>query len=396
MTNGNLGLIEGFLKEVSIMKQKLGILLSSFVIMSYLGISPVLADIASAFPAVSVTRVQMLITLPSLMTLVLSLVAGHLTRYIYKRHLILFALGCYLVGGLLPLGYHGSVGFLLLCSGILGVGCGILVPITAAIICDYYEGNERNQMMGLQGAAVSVGGMVFTLAGGAVASILGWQKVYLIFLLFLPCSLAIFFLLPKGRLERQETGDKQAGLLGRIWFLCGIGCLYYICQNVFNTNIAMYMGEQGIGAAQEASLATAVYNFAGIFGGLLLGRIMKICKKYAVPLAFGLTAEGMFLTFLGRGLSFVLLGGFLVGFAFAVYTAAGNCLVSEQVAASQRSMGLACLSASNNIGNTLSPIVVNAAAGLFEAGVQAKFLLVAAILVLLALVTVMRFLMPNR
>ena len=107
MTNGNLGLIEGFLKEVGIMKQKLGILLSSFVIMSYLGISPVLADIASAFPAVSVTRVQMLITLPSLMTLVLSLVAGHLTRYIYKRHLILFALGCYLVGGLLPLGYHG-------------------------------------------------------------------------------------------------------------------------------------------------------------------------------------------------------------------------------------------------------------------------------------------------
>lgn len=378
------------------MKQKLGILLSCFVIMGYLGISPVLADIASAFPAVSATRVQMLITLPSLMTLALSLVAGRLTRYIYKRHLILFALGCYLAGGLLPLLYHGSVGFLLLCSGILGVGCGILVPITAAIICDYYEGDERNQMMGLQGAAIGVGGMVFTLAGGTVASYLGWQKVYLIYLLLVPCALVIFFLLPKGKLERQEIRDKEAGFFDRIWFLCLMGCLYYICQNVFNTNIAMYMEERGTGAAREASLATAFYNFAGIFGGLLLGRLMKICKKYTVPLAFGLSAVGMLLTSVGRGLPLALLGGFLVGFAFAVFTAAGNCLVSEQVAASQRSMGLALLSAGNNIGNTLSPIVVNAAAGLLGPTVQARFLLSGAVLVLLSAVTVVRFLMPDR
>lgn len=377
------------------MKQKLGILLPCFVIMSYLGLSPVLADIAAAFPAVGVTRVQMLITLPSLMTLALSLVAGRLTRYIYKRHLILFALGCYLAGGLLPLLYHGSVGFLLLCSGILGVGCGILVPITASIICDYYEGDERNQMMGLQGAAIAVGGMVFTLAGGTAASSLGWQKAYLIYLLLVPCSIAIFCLLPKGKLEGQEAGGKQSGLFGRIWFLCGIGCLYYICQNIFNTNIAMYMKEQGIGAAQEASLATAVYNFAGIFGGLLLGKIMKICQKYVVPLAFGLTAVGMLLTFIGRALPLALLGGLFVGFSFSVVTAAGNCLVSDRTAASQRSMGLACLSASNNIGNTLSPVVVNAAAGLLGPAIQVKFLLAAVVLVLLAVVTVIRFLMAD-
>lgn len=373
------------------MKHKIGILLSCLVIMSYLGLSPVLADIAAAFPETSVTTVQMLITLPSLMTLILSLAAGRLTRYIYKRYLILSAFGCYLAGGLLPLVYHGNVAFLLLCSGILGVGCGILVPITAGIICDYYEGDERNQMMGLQGAAIGLGGTVFTLAGGAVANF-GWQRVYLIYLLLVPCFVIVLFTLPVGKLEREEPGKKPAGFFGRIWFLCMVGCLYYVCQNAFNTNISMYMEEQGLGAAQTASLATAVYNFAGIFGGILLGKLMKLCRKYTLPLTFGLTAVGMLLTFWGGSLVLVLAGGFCVGYAFATYTAAGNCLVSEQVAQSQRSLGIACLSASNNIGATFSPMVINAAAGVFASTVRVKFLLTAVVLVLLTLVTVLQFL----
>lgn len=57
--------------------------------MSYLAVSPVIADIAEEFSNVDVATVQMVITLPSLVCLVTSLLAGVLVRRFYKRTIIL-------------------------------------------------------------------------------------------------------------------------------------------------------------------------------------------------------------------------------------------------------------------------------------------------------------------
>ncbi len=372
------------------MKKKAGILLSCFVMMSYLGMSPILADVSAEFTQVSVSTVQMLITLPCLVTLATSLLAGKLAAYVYKKTIITACVACYVVGGIIPIFWNDSISILLICSGIMGIGCGGMVTCTAGIICDYYEGRERDRMMGLQAACISAGGTVFTILGGWLASG-GWRNTFYCYLLLIPCLAAIIALLPKGKLEKPEEGEKSGGIPGYVWFLSLMGFLFYAFQNTFNTNASLYVAEQGLGGASQAGLLTSVNTLAGMAGGVLLSVVMAKLKKYTVPAAFGLAAVGLLLTYMGAGLWMILIGGACVGFAFSTYTPAGTCLVSEHVTVSQRSMAIAVLSAANNVGSALSPYIVNSISGAFGSGVRVKYLVSAVVVVVIMLVTALKF-----
>ncbi len=357
------------------MKQKIGILCSCAVIMSYLAISPVIADIARAFPGTNISAVQMIITLPSLMSLVFSLLAGKLARIFYKKTLILISLTAYLIGGLLPVIFHQSIIFLLVCSGIIGIGNGGMLTLSAAIICDYYTGKERNRMMGLQSAAISGGAMVFSMLGGLLSKN-GWSSAYLAFLLLIPCIVITALFMPRGIPEKDAAGNETVtksstgnrlalgrSISGYVWFFSAIGFFYYICQNTYNTNVSLYIEEAQLGTAQTTSIATSVYTFSGILAGLLLERLMHATKKYSLIFAMVISSLGLLLAYIGPSLPFIILGGFLCGYGFSTFTPAGTCLVSDHAVAGQRSMSIAIFSTFTNVGSSLSPVIVNAFTG---------------------------------
>ena len=350
------------------MKQKIGILCSCAIIMSYLAISPVIADIARAFPQASVSAVQMIITIPSLMSLVFSLLAGRLARKIHKKTLILISLSTYVIGGLLPVIFHQSLAFLLICSGIIGIGNGGMLTLSAAIICDYYTGQERNRMMGLQAAAISGGAMIFSMLGGWLSKT-HWSSAYLAFLLLIPCMVITALFMPRGVLETDvrpagaAATARRRGISGYVWFFSTIGFFYYICQNTYNTNVSLYIEEAQLGTAQTTSIATSVYTFAGILAGLLLKRLMHVTQKYALIFAMVISALGLLLAYIGPALPLIVLGGFLCGYGFSTFTPAGNCLVSDHSGPGQRAMSIAIFSTFTNVGSSLSPVIVNAVTG---------------------------------
>lgn len=361
------------------MKHKIGILCSCFIIMSYLTVSPVIADMAAEFSTVGISTVQMVLTLPSLVCLSTSLVAGVLARHMYKRTIILLSMGCYLVGGLCPLLINGSILPLLACSGIMGLGIGGMVTATAAIICDCYEGAQRSQMMGFQSAIIGAGGTVFTLLGGWLSQF-GWRAAYGAFFLLIPCFFIAVVCLPRGELDEPEQAGGRLCIPRSVWAMALMGFLFYVLQNTFNTNISLYMVETGIGNAQTAGLATSLYTFAGLIAGCLLTRIMDRLGQYTVPMSFFLAAAGLFLTWQGKSLIVILIGGILVGFGFATFTPASSFLVAGYADGPERSICLALSSASNNLGGALSPLIVTPLSGWFGPSVRIKFLVTAAAL----------------
>lgn len=372
----------GFNKQgVILLKHKIGILCSCFVMMSYLAVSPVIADIAEEFSDVNISTVQMVITLPSLVCLATSLLAGVLARRFYKRTIILISMGCYVAGGLCPLLLNGSIAPLLICSAVLGLGTGGMVTATAAIICDCYRDAERSQMMGLQAAMIGAGGMVFTLLGGWLSQF-GWRTAYGAFFLLIPCFVIAVFCLPKGTLDAQEDSRGRVHISSYVWIMSLMGFLFYALQNTFNTNISLYMVETGLGTAQTAGLATSLNTFAGLIAGCLMSRIMARLKQYIVPAAFFLAVVGLLLTWLGESVMVILVGGVLIGFGFSTYTPAGSCLVSERVEGAGRSLSLALLSAGNNLGAALSPALVNTLSAQFDQTVRTKFFIAAAALLI--------------
>jgi len=57
-------------------KIKAGILIASSIMMSATALSPILAEVARAFPTTPVTTVQMIVVLPGLTSIPFSLLAG--------------------------------------------------------------------------------------------------------------------------------------------------------------------------------------------------------------------------------------------------------------------------------------------------------------------------------
>ena len=369
------------------MKAKVGILCASFSMMCYLCIAPVIADIAAEFPDVNVALVQMIITIPALVGIPVSLAAGKLAQYFYKSTLILWAVGAKIIGGIIPLLFSDNVYMLLVSSAIIGIGVGIMPTITAAIICDCFDGEERDQMMGLQSAVISAGAMLFTLIGGWMSRF-GWRATYLAFLMLIPCFILSAICLPKGTIDKKTAEVESGKLPGTLWFMVIVSFIFLVFQITFNTNVSLYVSETGLGDAGKASIATSLYSFAGMITGCVLQYIMRKLKKYTISACFIVVAVGFIITYIGGSITMIVLGGVLIGIGFAAYTPAANCLVSDHMAVHQRSLGLAILSCAISVGEALSPMIVNSVSGIFSPTVQVKFIITAIVLAVTAVVTV--------
>ncbi len=65
---------------------RIGILVACTSSLSYMAFSPVIASIAEAFPETDVSLIQMIMTLPSLLFIVFSPLAGKLAQFVRKKH----------------------------------------------------------------------------------------------------------------------------------------------------------------------------------------------------------------------------------------------------------------------------------------------------------------------
>ena len=229
--------------------------------------------------------------------------------------------------------------------------------------------------------------MVFTLIGGWLSRF-GWRATYLTFLLLIPCFIVSAICLPKGNIDRKPEGAAAGKLPGMLWFMVAISFLFLVFQCAFNTNVSLYVNETGLGNAGDASVATSVYSFAGILTGFVLQFIIRKFRIFTISAALAFAAIGFILTFIGGHLIMVVLGGLFVGVAFAMYTPSSSCLLSEHLAAYQRSVGLSILACSTHVGEALSPIIVNNVSGVFAPTVQVKFIVAAIVLVVASVVSI--------
>jgi MFS family permease len=119
--------------------------------------SSVIANIAQDFPNESTTLVQMVLTLPTLMIIPISIIIGLLASYVTKKNLVIFALACELIGGIMPTFLHKTISALLVSSALIGVGEGFLISLASAVLAEYFDGNTRGKALGFKEAASSLG-----------------------------------------------------------------------------------------------------------------------------------------------------------------------------------------------------------------------------------------------
>jgi len=124
-------------------------------------LSPVLSSVRDHYPDISVSMIQMLVTMPMLIAIVFALLTGWIALYISKKKIFLFAAAVSGITGLMPL-LSDSFGLLLASRALYGIALGIVVSLVTALVADFFDGEERIQVMGIQGASVGAGLMLVT------------------------------------------------------------------------------------------------------------------------------------------------------------------------------------------------------------------------------------------
>jgi len=212
--------------------------ISLLTIMAAAAVSPALPEISLAFPDVDQTMIRLILALPALVVVPFSLLSGWLASKMSKKIILYVALGIYVLGGAGG-GLAKSIASLLMIRAFLGIGIGLIMPLSTTLIMDFFEGKARTKMLGLQASVNQLGGMIFLALSGWL-SMISWRYAFCVYFLGV---ISFFFILiwlpkpPKKEIQKKTKVKLNAG----IFRLAGIGLLMMIAFFVVNTDLGLFI-----------------------------------------------------------------------------------------------------------------------------------------------------------
>ncbi len=325
-------------------------------------VSPVLSQIQSHFPNVEVSLIQMLISAPSLMGMIIALVAGGLVVKVSKKHLLLFS--CFISGfaGFLPL-LSDNFGLLLFSRVFFGVGLGLATALNTAVVADFFEGQERVHVMGIQAASIGAGMFLETTLSGIVGSH-GFENVYYVHSIGFVSLILLALLLPDtGKVK--VTSTERIKLNAEVFKISVLGLLEFMFLITFMTNISMHISQGMAESASVSGIVTGLFSVSQIIIGLLLGMVTRVTKKYSLQVAMLSFALGAFLLVLfPNNMIMLLIGALFCGFSQGMFVPQAMCDISNAVGQAATTMAVACLTGAFCIGQLISPTILNTASKL--------------------------------
>jgi MFS family permease len=352
--------------------------LSLLTVMSGAAVAPAVADIIANFPDASPILGKMVLTTPALSIIPVALLTGMFSSRVPRKRLIYTGIFFYIAGGFGG-GMADSIPFLLSMRAVLGIGVGILMPLSTGIIADLWSGYEKAKTMGYASASTNFSSIIATLLSGLLASI-SWRASFYIYLLGIPVWLLVFFFLPEQhpKQAQEKQPGNAAGNLG-IYALWGIGM--FLLMAVFYTipvNIALHLQENGLGDSRMAGLAMAVMAASSFLTGLVFGRLNKIIGAWLPTLSL----SGFAISFYGLSaypstvplFCFLILNG--IGFGILVPSIMNG--VTRKTAESSGTAGTSVVTSFLFAGQFASPLLTGGASVLiFGPGIANIFLTVA-------------------
>lgn len=299
------------------------LLLASLTIMANATISPSLPGLKANFadtPGIE-TLTGLVLTLPSLAIIFAAAIFGVLADRMSRALLLIIAGLLYAFGGA-----SGLIAETLpqLLAGRLVLGIGVAGAMTLALAwgSDLWHGPARARFLGMQGAAMSAGGIVVIILGGYL-SLLHWRGAFAAYLLGLPIALAALIALRPYARHRDASfpiapGEEQDGPFpwGVYAFVGVLAFLFMGTFYVLPTRIPFRLEEMGTTNTLVVGMLMAVVTVAAIPGSLIYGWCRRLFSPMTIfAAAFALMALGLFLVSQADTHGVMALGLMICGFA---------------------------------------------------------------------------------
>ncbi len=342
---------------------KAGILASSSVQMSIMGIAVAIAPMIAYFTGAAPTTIMLLVTIPSLVCIPVQLVVGSSSHKTGKKIPLLIGLGIMGVCGIIPAFIQPSLSFLIAISVLIGIGNGFVIPTSTGLITDYFSGPEAGDLMGKQSAFINFGAMMLSTIGGLLC-VSAWNKTYLIFIYPLLILIISMLCIPNDyqrarSIHAEQSTAPKAKLTKEVFIMSGIILLYGIFFGVLNTNNSVLVAERSIGNAAVAGIAGSVMTGIGILVGLTYGRLVGLFKKWVLPSALAVVCVGMLIMGLSVSPIMLYIGAGVCGFGFSLCMPTCLFRTAQAVEPSAATFAMTVFLSCVNVGMFLSPILLN-------------------------------------
>lgn len=375
-----------------------------------LAISPIMGKLDQVFHHVTELEIQLLTVLPNLVTIPFILCSGKICKQSNQMFILAIGLCIYTLTGILYF-FADTMIELILLSCVLGVGCGLVIPLAASLVSQYFTGKARTKQLGMKSSLSNFTVIFATLFVGWVASI-GWHLSFIVYMIpIIPLCLIPFMTdtyIAKHRVVNpaiSTTNDDGApaetaasiatpavimtnnnpkpatigvpfpGKTAIKMLFCLMG-LYLVMT--YGTEVVSYYlpfsMEHYKLSTGDVGVATAMFFLAATLSGFCLTYIIDFCKKQTMQWAILLCVIGLFLiAFCPAYWSFIV-GVFIMGFGYGVvqpviYDKTSYVAPTTEKTTEYFSYLLTC----NYIGISIVPFIIGAAKSLFHGGSDATF-----------------------
>ncbi|OKP90323.1 hypothetical protein A3848_11360 [Paenibacillus sp. P32E] len=321
--------------------------------------------IAKDFPAISLTQVGLLTTIPSLFVIFGVLIGNRLELRIGKKRTILTGLGFVFIAGIFPALKHDIFSLLFVSRCLFGLGIGLFNRLIIQMISDIYQTNPGKQasLIGLESAFEELGGICLTLFVGQLLKI-NWYTSFYVYALALPVFVAFLFFVPADKRELEKGGTEQLTTTSdhpsnkrSLRVMIGFGILLFVIVTLFinyNIQITPLIMEKNIGNATNGSNMIAFIGLGAFIAGFSFGKLYKYLGNYIVPLAILLLGGSMFVTTISQSVYLTTLCSMVIGFSFRCIMPYLLHTFTQQIAKMAK-LGTTIVLVAYNLGATLSP-----------------------------------------
>jgi MFS family permease len=298
-------------------RRELTILLgSTLTVMAGATISPALPRMAVYFQDAPNAQVlvKMLLSVHALFIALTAPLMGALMDRWGRRPVLMVSLLLYGLGGSSGF-YLDSIYAIMAGRVLLGVAVAGVMSGFTTLIGDYYQGDRRNQLMGLQAAFTGFGGLAFLSAGGVLADI-GWRYPFLIYLFALCVLPGVLLYLyepdapPRIVAGNQNTAHEPWTRFFPIYLAAFLGMLVFYMVPV---QLPFYLRRIGGVSNTHIGVAIGAMNMVGALSSMQFRRIKGRCSHLAIFALFSL--------FMGLGYGMIALTNSYVGVLAGMITA---------------------------------------------------------------------------
>lgn len=303
---------------------------------------------------------RMVLTMPMLFIALSGPLVGYMVDRFGRRPVLITSMFGFGIAGISGLVLE-SLPAILAGRALLGVFlAGILTSVTA-LIGDYYSGNERSRIAGLQGTFMSFGTVVFVILGGLLAEV-HWRVSFALFayaFLLLP---AIWLSLYEPRGNRDQSAGREISTpLPRnsrniIWSLYLLAFICMIALFMIPSQTQFFLREIEIPGPTRAGIAVGVFNFSSGIASLGFSWLHRRFGT-SVVFAFMFVSVAVGFVLIGSSESYagVLFAMAIGGLSMGVFLPNAILAIISRAPESKRGRALGGLTTTFYLGQFLSP-----------------------------------------